>query len=91
MIIHPPEIVQAIKENIYVDDIIEGGDLVDEMQTLKESIIVIFNSARFHLHKWHSNEPSLELEDTHHEEKKIRASLLLLQFLAYLGTNRLIR
>lgn len=73
---HPPEAVKKIKENIYVDDIIEGGDLIDEMRKLKEEIIIIFNSAKFELHKWHSNEPSLEVgeKDNNGEVKDKTAS-----------------
>ena len=54
------EVVAEIKESLYVDDILTGGSTVEQVQTLKSSAIVIFDRADFALHKWYSNEKSLE-------------------------------
>lgn len=55
-----PEIVEEIKENLYVDDIISGGDNDHEVGELKKLLIEIFKAAGFHLHKWNSNIKHLE-------------------------------
>ena len=55
-----PEVVAEIKESLYVDDVLSGGSTVEQVQTLKSSAIAIFDRADFTLHKWHSNEKSLE-------------------------------
>ena len=55
-----PEIIEEIKENLYVDDVIGGVENQDEAKNLKENIIKIFGDTKFVLHKWHSNIPELE-------------------------------
>ena len=50
--------VIEIKESLYVDVVLSGGSTVDEVRSLKESAIKIFDRAHFKLHKWHSNENS---------------------------------
>lgn len=57
-----PKVVQEIKESLYVDDLIGGAETMTEAQHLKESARSIFNDAHFQLHKWHSNEPTLEID-----------------------------
>ena len=47
-------------EDLSVDDLITGGDKTTEVQTLKHTAIQIFKEAGFVLHKWHSNFPELE-------------------------------
>ena len=42
-------------EDIYVDDLITGGDKIMDVQTLKDIAVQIFKEAGFVLHKWHSN------------------------------------
>ena len=63
----PDEVVE-IKDSLYVDDILGGGSTVTEVESLKESAIEIFDRAHFQLHKWHSNEPSLEAPGGHDPE-----------------------
>jgi hypothetical protein len=60
--------VIEIKDSLYVDDILGGGSTVTEVESLKESAIEIFDRAHFLLHKWHSNEPSLEAPGGHDPE-----------------------
>ena len=45
-----------------MDDLISGGKTVAETENLKKSCVTIFGTARFELHKWHSNDPALETE-----------------------------
>ena len=56
-----PTEIDEIKRSLYVDDIILGGTSLEEVENLKKTAVKIFESGDFHLHKWHSNDPSLEL------------------------------
>eukprot|EP00795_Rhopilema_esculentum_P000506 gene506-10185_t len=58
-----PEEVSEIERSIYVDDLLLGGSSITEVQKLKESAIEIFDSAKFTLHKLHSNRKELETDD----------------------------
>ena len=49
------ELVKQIMEDLYVDDLITGGEKITNVQTLKDTAIQIFKEAGFVLHKWHSN------------------------------------
>ena len=55
-----PEKVAEIRRSLYVDDLISGKPTVASAVELKKSAIKIFDDATSTLHKWHSNEPSLE-------------------------------
>ena len=48
------ELVKQIMQDLYVDDLITGGDKITDVQTLKDTAIQIFKEAGFVLHKWHS-------------------------------------
>ena len=39
------------------------------MRNLKKAIIHIFNSAKFQLHKWHSNDPTLEKDEINNDKE----------------------
>ena len=43
---------------------VSGGETVEKVQQLKKTSTEIFNDATFQLHKWHSNAPVLESEET---------------------------
>ena len=49
------ELVKQIMEDLYVDDLITGGEKITNVQTLKDTAIQIFKEAGFVSHKWHSN------------------------------------
>jgi len=55
-----PVEVEEIQRSMYVDDMITGGCVKDEVLNLKETAVTVFGTAKFTLHKWHSNEPQLE-------------------------------
>jgi hypothetical protein len=59
-----PEVVKEISRSLYVDDLVSGGETVEKVSQLKETSKAIFNDATFQLHKWHSNIPALEAEET---------------------------
>ena len=49
------EVIEEIKESLYVDDIVTGGTTADQVITIKNTAKKIFKEAGFELHKWHSN------------------------------------
>ena len=55
-----PSEVEEIMKNLYVDDVITGGETTGKVRKLKETAVAMFGEAQFELHKWHSNEPELE-------------------------------
>ncbi|XP_028415014.1 uncharacterized protein LOC114538093 [Dendronephthya gigantea] len=60
--------VEEIRRSLYVDDLISGGNTLEETENLKKSCVTIFSEGKFELHKWHSNNPKLELEPEPFEE-----------------------
>lgn len=63
-----PELVAKIRKDLYVDDLISGSTTVCKTRELKDKTAAIFQDACFNLHKWHSNVPELELEQSPQEE-----------------------
>ena len=55
-----PAVVEEIEKSLYVDDVISGGDTIDQVGELKEASITVFGEAGFQFHKWHLNVPELE-------------------------------
>ena len=58
-----PEEVEELKRCLYVDDIISGGETVQQAEQRKEAGITIMEDATFKLHKWSSNVTALENND----------------------------
>ena len=56
---YPIEVAE-IKDDLYVDHLISGGNNFEQVTSLKDIAIAIFNQAGFKLHKWHSNVSILE-------------------------------
>lgn len=56
-----PEIVAALRKNLYVDDLLSGGQTVDQARERKSRAVEILV-----LHKWNSN--VTKLEDTFDHE-----------------------
>ena len=50
-----PKVVEEIRDSLYVDDIISGGDEISNLHEMKSQMINIFKDGGFQLHKWHSN------------------------------------
>lgn len=57
--INYPLASEAILTQCYVDDILAGGNSIDESLQLVNQLTTMLNSAGFHLHKWCSNEISI--------------------------------
>ena len=51
-------------DDFYVNDLVSGGDNVREEKSLKDTTTQIFRAAGSVLHKWHSNHPELEENDS---------------------------
>ena len=58
------ELIKKVMNDFYVDVLISGGDNVTEVKSLKDTPTQIFREAGFVLHKWHSNHPELEENDS---------------------------
>lgn len=50
-----PDRVAEIERELYVDDLISGGGIIQEAKQKKATVTEMFRQATFHLHKWHSN------------------------------------
>ena len=57
------ELIREIRDDMYVDDLVTGGESFQEVEKIKSDVIELFEKGGFKLHKWHSNEPSLETND----------------------------
>ena len=63
-----PKEVDEILKSLYVEDLITGGETTKEVCHLKNTAVAIFGEAGFELHKWHSNEQTLESEANGEQE-----------------------
>ena len=57
------ETVQALRENTYVDNLMQTGEEVEELEKFKREATSILESAKFPVHKWESDVEYLESED----------------------------
>jgi hypothetical protein len=61
--------VTALRENTYVDNIMQTGGDIDELEKFKRETELIFESAKFPIHKWESNVVTLEDENMQNPSK----------------------
>ena len=66
---YPIEVAE-IKDDLYVDDLISGGNNFEQVASLKDIAIEIFNQAGFRLYKWHFNVPTLEEKEVVTDDQK---------------------
>ena len=52
---------------MHVDDLVTGGESLQEVEKIKSDSLELFRW--FKLHKWQSNEPSLETNDLNSEKE----------------------
>ena len=69
---------------MYVDDLVTGGEILDEAKTIKEKSIEIFKKGwewggGFNVHKWNSNVPSLECKSAKGKQELTYAKQTLSQ------------
>ena len=55
-----PELIKEIRDGLYVDDLMTGGETVQLTAEKKATTTKVFKDATFTIHKWHSNAPELE-------------------------------
>lgn len=55
-----PAIVEELRKNLYVDDLLSGGNTVAEAGVKKLAMTEVLADGAFKLHKWNSNERELE-------------------------------
>ena len=55
-----PIVVENVQKDVYVDNLVSWGTNLVEIKNLKQKL--------FNLHKWHSNIPSLENDNTNSEQ-----------------------
>ena len=65
-----PKLVEEIRKNLYVDDLMSGGATIAEVKEKKSRAIEIFEDATFRLHKWHSNVKELE-SPSHNDQEEV--------------------
>ena len=70
-----PEDAERLRRSFYVDDLLTGGQDVQQTKARKEVAQAIMSDATFKLHKWHSNCPELE-EDGHQQETEVQGTQL---------------
>ena len=55
-----PELIKEIRDGLYVDDLMTGGENAEITAEKKAITTDVFKDASFTIHKWHSNVPDLE-------------------------------
>ncbi len=55
-----PDLVKEIRDDLYVDDLMLGGDDITKVRAKRSKAIDVFEDTTFHLQKWHSNVENLE-------------------------------
>ena len=58
---------------MYVDDLITGGENVKAVAEKRSQVVEVFEDGTFKLHKWYSNDSSLESNDLTNEDELIFA------------------
>jgi hypothetical protein len=73
-----PKDVEEIRRSLNVDDLLSGGETVEQASQRKEAATAILEEATFKLHKWASNESALEDKSDsnidHKEQTELRCS-----------------
>ena len=50
------EVSEKVRDNMYLDDMVTGGESINEVTKWKSDPISLFRQEGFRLHKWHSKE-----------------------------------
>ena len=62
------ELIKIIENDMYVHDLITGSNNLEEVKEIKQNSIQLFKKGGFNLHKWNSNVPELESENSNQSE-----------------------
>ena len=63
------ELIERVKDDMYVEDLVTGGESTNEVDKIKGDSINLFQRGGFTLHKSHSNEQALETIATVNENE----------------------
>lgn len=66
-----PELIKEIRNGLYVDDLMTGGENTEIIEEKKVITTEVFKDASFTIHKWHSNLPDLEAISSSPCEKEL--------------------
>ena len=58
------ELIERLKDDMYVDDLMTGGESTSKVGKIKGDSVNFFQRRVFNVHKWHSNEQALETNDS---------------------------
>ena len=58
------ELIENIRNNMYGDDLASGGNILSEVEVIKQKLIELFAKCGLNLYKWHSNISLLEKLDS---------------------------
>ena len=59
-----PKVVDELRKSLNVDDLLSGGRTAEQAQRTKQVATEILQDATFQLHKWNSNLPELDDQET---------------------------
>ena len=62
------KLTKIIENDMYVDDLVNGGNNLEEVKEIKQKSVKLFRKRGFNVHKWNSNVPELESENSHQSE-----------------------
>ena len=62
------KLIKIIENDMYVDDLVTGYNNAEEIQEIKQKTVQLFKKGCFNLHKWNSNIPELESENSNPSE-----------------------
>ena len=48
-----PTLIEAISEDMYVDDLVSVSNTIEEVEFIKKKSIELLRNGGFNLHKWH--------------------------------------
>ena len=50
-----PELIENTRNDMYVNDLVSGGNILREIEVMKQKSIELLTEGGFNLRKWHSN------------------------------------
>ena len=61
------ELIERLKDGMYVDDLVSGGESTSEVDKIKGHSVDLSQRGDFKIYKWHSNEQALETNNSVNE------------------------
>ena len=63
------ELIETVNDDMYVDDLLTGGESTSEVNKIKGDSVNLFQRGGFKPHKWHSNKQALKTNDLVNENE----------------------